>query len=796
MVYLSDSQSSVRRTIVWNARFAFMAAVATYASFMTMCEPVSAETSAVENRTAQVDGRAWLDRELPIDGRVRLLLAKMTLEEKIGQMWQLCGLGPDATITGDGRAARNSLVTDIREGRVGSVLNETDTRTINTLQKVAVEESRLGIPLIIGRDVIHGFRTVMPIPLGQAASWNPALVEEGASVAAREARSVGIAWTFAPMVDIARDPRWGRIAESLGEDPHLASQLSAAMVHGFQGKDLNSRDRVAACAKHFACYGAVEGGRDYNSAVVAPSSLRNVYLPPFRAAVDAGVATLMTSFNDLNGTPGTGNSHLLREVLRDDWKFRGFVVSDWESVREMIVHGYCRDDKDAVRTAVRAGVNMEMVSPLYHNELPALVKSGEIPQPMIDELVTEVLRVKMELGLFERPYTEEKRADLLSPASLKTARKLATQSVTLLKNTDSILPFDRSKWKKIAVIGPLADNKEAQLGAWALDGRASDCQSPLASLKESAEADVHVTYAPGLTDCLDVKTAGFEEAKSVAGDADVVVIFVGESADLSGEAHSRAIIDLPGAQNELIGAIAATGKPIVLVIEAGRPLTIGWQIEKAAAVLYSFHAGTMAGPAIADLLFGVESPSAKLPVTFPKSVGQIPLYYDHMNTGRPAREYDFAKDGRVDDTIKRTLGNNSNYMDMSPYPLFPFGYGLSYATFKYGIPELSSNTLRGAEKILIRASITNTSKVAADEIAQLYVHSLTNKPVRPVRELKGFRRVHLGAGETAEAAFSLSAEDLFYFDNQEQAHLEPGKFEVFVGPNSLAPLAGQFEVMK
>ena len=442
------------------------------ATCVAACDRVSAETAVVENRAVQAEDRAWLDHEQPIDERVRLLLAKMTLEEKIGQMWQLCGLGPEGTLTGDGRAARKSLVADIRDGRVGSVLNEVDTPTVNALQKIAVEESRLGIPLIIGRDVIHGFRTVMPIPLGQAASWNPELVEEGAGVAAREARSVGVAWTFAPMVDIARDPRWGRIAESLGEDPRLASELAAAMVRGFQGKDLSSPDHIAACAKHFACYGAVEGGRDYNSAAVSPSTLRNVYLPPFHAAVDAGVATLMTSFNDLNGTPGSGNTHLLRDVLRGDWKFRGFVVSDWESVREMIVHGYCRDDKDAVRTAVRAGVSMEMVSPLYHNELPGLVKSGEIPESMIDQLVTEILRLKMELGLFEHPYTEEKHADLLSPESLKTAQKLATQSVVLLKNQDKLLPLDRSKLKKIAVIGPMADNKDAQLGTWAIDGRA------------------------------------------------------------------------------------------------------------------------------------------------------------------------------------------------------------------------------------------------------------------------------------------------------------------------------------
>jgi beta-glucosidase len=462
----------------------------------------------------------------------------------------------------------------------------------------------------------------------------------------------------------------------------------------------------------------------------------------------------------------------------------------------MIVHGYSSDDKDAVRTAVRAGVSMEMVSPLYHNELPRLVKSGEIQESTINQLVSEILRVKMELGLFEHPYTEEKHAELMSPASLKMAQKLATQSVVMLKNKDGLLPLDRRKLKKIAVIGPLADNREAQLGAWAIDGRAADCRTPLAALKEAAGDGEQVIYAAGLADYLDSKTTGFEEAKSVAQTSDVVVMVVGEGADLSGEAHSRAIIDLPGAQNELVEAIAATGKPIVLVVEAGRPLTIGPQIAKVASVLYSFHGGTMAGPAIADLLFGVESPSGKLPVTFPKTVGQIPLYYDHMNTGRPAREYNFAKDARIDNTIKRDLGNNSNYMDVSPYPLFPFGYGLSYATFEYGKPELSSSTLRGKETIKIRAVITNTSKVAADEVAQLYVHSLMNKPVRPVRELKAFRRLHLEAGERAEVEFSLAGEDLIYFDNQEQPHLEPGKFQVFLGSSSLAPLASEFEVVE
>lgn len=754
------------------------------------------ESSAVEKSAAPSSGRPWLNRELPIDERVRLLIAEMTLEEKIGQMWQLPGLGPDAAITGDGKAARGGLVDEIRAGRVGSVLNEIDVRTVNAIQKIAVEDSRLGIPLIIGRDVIHGFRTVFPIPLGQSASWNPDLIQQAAAVAAREARSVGITWTFAPMVDVTRDPRWGRIAESPGEDPYLASRYAAATVRGFQGKDLAAPDRIAACAKHFAAYGATEGGRDYNTASISASTLRNVYLPPFHAAVKENVATLMTAFNELNGTPASGNTHLLRDILREEWKFQGFVVSDWGSVQEMIMHGYCPDETDAARTAVRAGVSMEMVSPMYHNELAALVKNGEVRQSTIDELVSEVLRVKMRLGLFEKPYTEANPAAILSEENLKVARQLATQSIVLLKNESQTLPLDRKKLQRIAVIGSLADDARAQLGTWSFDGRPEDCRTPLTAIKESASGDVQVTYVKGVADPLDRSTAHIDEAVAAAKDADILLVFAGESADLSGEAHSRAILDLPGAQNELIDALAKTGKPIVLIVEAGRPLTIGRQLEKAAAALYVFHGGTMAGPAIADLLWGEESPSGKLPVTFPKSVGQIPLYYNHTNSGRPARAYSFEKDSHIEDEIRRDLGYNSNYIDVTPYPLFPFGYGLSYTTFEYGEMQLSSTQLKAGETLTVRTSVKNTGKVASDEVAQLYVHEMWGKPVRPVRELKGFRRVHLKAGESTRIEFSLAAEDLAFFNNQEQAVAEPGKYEVFIGGNSLADRAGEFELVK
>jgi beta-glucosidase len=441
----------------------------------------------------------------------------------------------------------------IRGGGLGSILNEVDTKTINRLQKMAVEESRLGVPLIFGRDVIHGFRTVAPIPLAQAASWNPELVEQAATVAAREARSIGIHWTFAPMVDIARDPRWGRIAESLGEDPHLASALSAAMVRGLQGDDLSAPDRVAACAKHFAGYGAAEGGRDYNSAVISPSLLRNVYLPPFRAAVDAGVATLMASFNEVNGVPCSANRHLLRDVLREEWGFRGFVVSDWGSIEEMIEHGYCRNSKEAALAAIHAGLNMEMVSDTYHGHLSSLVKQGEIPESMIDQLVADVLRVKFQLGLFDKPYADDtQKSLLLSDDHLRVSRELARQSIVLLKNSDRLLPLDRSKIKTLAVIGPLADAKEAQLGAWAPDGRASDSRTALAAIRESAGAAIEIIYARGLVDDVDGSRKGFDEALAAARNADVVLLMVGEGAALSGEAHSRAILDLPGAQNQLV----------------------------------------------------------------------------------------------------------------------------------------------------------------------------------------------------------------------------------------------------
>lgn len=579
--------------------------------------------AVVENTRNRPDKPRWLNNHADVDTRVRALLGEMTLAEKIGQLWQLHGMVEKPTGDADGLVSRSELYDLIRRGQLGSVLSEVRPTTINEMQRVALEESRLSVPLIIGRDVVHGFRTIFPIPLGQAASWNPVLVEAAAAVAAREARSQGVHWTFAPVVDIARDPRWGRIAESLGEDPYLAAAMSVAMVRGFQGNDLAAPDRIAACVKHFAGYGAAEGGRDYNIAVISPEFLHNVYLPPFRAAIDAGVATLMTSSNEINGVPAHANRYLLRDVLRQWWGFRGFIVSDWTAIKEMIKHGYSTNKKAAALAAVTAGVNVEMASSVYHEHLAELVAEGHVAESAVDRLVFEVLRVKFQLGLFERPYVDTSGpSPLLAEEHLQLARQLARQSIVLLKNKNGVLPLDKSTPKKLAVIGPLADAKRDQLGTWILDGREADSRTPLTAIRESAGDEVEVLYVPALASDLDRSLSGFADAIDAAEQADVVLLIVGEHANISGEARSRAILDLPGAQNQLVKTITAVGKPVVMIVQAGRPLTIGAQIEQVDAVLYSLHAGTMAGPAIADLVWGIESPSGKMPVTFLKTLAR------------------------------------------------------------------------------------------------------------------------------------------------------------------------------
>jgi beta-glucosidase len=758
------------------------------------CFVLVKHTSAAEIAKAN---RPWLADQTDIESRVEALLEEMTLEEKIGQLRQTNGIGGAATGDAKHLEAEEALYKLVRDGQMGSILNEIDLKIINKLQRFAVDESRLGIPLVFGRDVIHGYRTIFPIPLGQAASWNPELVEAACAVAAKESRAMGIHWTFAPMVDIARDPRWGRIAEGFGEDPLLGSALAAASVRGYQGDDLSSPTRIAACAKHFVGYGAAEGGRDYNATSISSSALRNVYLPPFHAAVDAGVATIMSAFNDVNGIPMSGHSYLLRDVLREEWGFRGFVVSDWESIREMIPHGVAADERDAARLAALAGVNMEMTSLTFHNTLKKLVEDGEVGEDIIDDLVREVLRVKFQLGLFEKPYFDEAPSSvLLAKDSLKLARDAARQSIVLLKNEKQTLPLKSDKIKRITVIGPLADVQREQLGCWIPDGRAEDSITPLTGIREAAGDKIEVKFVSGLKNDLDDSTDGIAEAVAAAKDADVVILVVGEQANLSGEARSRATLDLPGTQNELVEEIATVGKPTVMIVQAGRPLTIGPQIEQVDAVLYSFHAGTMAGPAMADLLLGKESPSGKLPVTFPKSVGQVPLYYNHVMTGRPTREYEFEKDRKYDEEFDLEQGYNSNYLDVGAYPLFPFGYGLSYTTFEYGDIELSTKQLRKGQTLAVRVPVKNTGSVDADEVVQVYVRDLVGSITRPVRELKGFRRVTLKAGESQVLEFAISTDDLAFYNNEEELLLEPGKFELYVGGSSIAPKVGEFEVVE
>ena len=766
-----------------------------FLAYLGCCLTIGSISNAAESVVKQ---HPWLDKDVPLEERIGSLLAEMTLKEKVGQLTQSNGIGGEPTGNTKNLVADSALYELIRSGQLGSILNEVNVATINEFQRLAVEESRLGIPLIIGRDVIHGFRTVFPIPLGQAATWNPDMISKACEVAAREARSSGVHWTFAPMVDVSRDARWERIAESFGEDPYLTSVLASASVQGYQGDDLANVEHIAACVKHFAGYGAAEGGRDYNATMISPSMMRNVYLPPFQAAVDSGVATLMCGFHDVNGIPMSRNEYLLNDVLRNEWGFRGFVVSDWDSIFEMIEHGVSNNERAAALAAAKAGVNMEMSSLCYRRHLADLVTDGQIPEDEINKLVEQVLRVKFQLGLFDQPYTpSNSEGILLSGKHLDLARKVARQSVVLLKNEEHLLPLDSEKQKIVAVIGPLADSKRDQLGTWIPDGKEADSQTPLAAIREvGQQKDIEILSAAGLSDDLDQRTTGFADAAAIAKRADVVLLIVGERANISGESRSRAILELPGAQNELIDTIAGLGKPVVLIVQAGRPLTIGKQIEKVDAVLYSFHAGTMAGPAIADLLWGIESPSGKLPVTFLKAVGQIPLYYNHVNTGRPPRPYDFAKDKVVDEEFDLELGYNSNYIDVGPYPLYPFGFGLSYTSFTYGDVELSATKLRSGDVLAVRAPVTNTGKIAADEVVQLYARDLVGSITRPVRELKRFRRVHLKPDETSVVEFALPVDDLAFYNNEEARILEPGEFEIFVGGSSLAPKVDTITVTK
>lgn len=705
--------------------------------------------------------------------KVESLLSKMTLEEKIGQMNQITSYGNIEDMS--------SL---IKKGEVGSILNEVDPVRINALQRVAMEESRLGIPLLIARDVIHGFKTIFPIPLGQAASFNPQIAKDGARVAAIEASSVGIRWTFAPMIDIARDPRWGRIAEGCGEDTYLTSVMGAAMVEGFQGDSLNSPTSIAACPKHFVGYGAAEGGRDYNSTFIPERRLRNVYLPPFEAATKAGAATFMTSFNDNDGIPSTGNAFILKDVLRGEWGFDGLVVTDWASASEMISHGFAADSKEVAMKSVNAGVDMEMVSYTFVKELPALIKEGKVKESTIDEAVRNILRVKYRLGLFDAPYVDEKQPSVMyTPSHLKVAKQAAVESAILLKNDKEVLPLQESL-KTVAVVGPMANAPYEQLGTWIFDGEKAHTQTPLNAIKEMVGDKVQVIYEPGLAYSREKNPAGVAKAAAAAARADVILAFVGEEAILSGEAHCLADLNLQGDQSALITALAKTGKPVVTIVMAGRPLTIGQEVEESTAVLYSFHPGTMGGPALADLLWGKAVPSGKTPVTFPKMVGQIPVYYAHNKTGRPATRNEVLLDDIAVEAGQTSLGCTSFYMDAGFDPLFPFGYGLSYTTFKYSNVKLSSASLKKDDVLTVTFDLENTGKYKGTEVAQLYIQDKVGSVTRPVKELKRFTRVTLKPGEKKNVSFELPISELAFWNIDMVKVVEPGDFGLWVATDS------------
>ena len=709
--------------------------------------------------------------------RIESLLSRMTLDEKIGQMSQSTSMVSPLS---------ESIKEEIREGRWGSFLNAGSPADRAEAQRIARKESRLGIPLLFGRDVIHGYRTIFPIPLGQAASWDADLIEQAARTAAREANTEGIRWTFAPMVDIARDPRWGRIAESPGEDPYLASVVGGAMVRGFQGSTLDGDSLLASCAKHYAGYGAAEAGRDYNSAWIPQVLLQDVYLPPFHAALAAGAASVMTAFNTLNGVPATGNPFLLREILRGEWKFNGLVVSDYEAITEMIPHGYAATARDAARDALHAGVDMEMVSTAYHDHLKELVASGAVKVEWVDDAVRRILRLKARLGLFDEkiPAPAEAR---VTEESRAQAQQLAAESAVLLKNDGHILPIAETA-RSVAVIGPLADSPVDQMGTWVMDGRADEVRTPLVALREML-GESRVQYARGLKNSRDAGKEGFEEAVAAARQSDVVLLFLGEEQNLSGEARSRAFLDLPGAQEDLVNAIASVGKPTVAVILAGRPLTIHRAAARVNGVLWAWHPGTMGGPAIADLLFGRTAPSGRLPVTFPRTVGQVPIYYAHLNTGRPAAA---DEAGIPMGNPGEPKGYTSKYIDVDVSPEYPFGYGLTYTDFAYTNLRLSATAMGRDEKLTVSADITNRGSREGTEVAQLYVHPVAASVAQPVRLLKDFRRIQLKPGETRTVRFRIAADELAYHNQQNQLVAEPGRYQVWIARDAEQGLKAEF----
>jgi len=726
-----------------------------------------------------------------IDAKVEALLRKMTLEEKIGQLVQYSAGQP--TGPGTGRSDYNEM---IERGQIGALFNISTAKETNAYQRIAVEKSRLHIPIIFGLDVIHGFRTEFPIPLGLASTWDPQVVEKAARVAAREASATGIRWTFSPMIDIARDARWGRMAEGGGEDPFLGAQLAAAYVRGYQGSRLDAPDSIAACAKHYVGYGAAEAGRDYNTTEISEHTLREIYLPPFHAAVNAGSATIMSAFNSINGVPASANPFTLTQVLRKEWGFRGIVDSDWTSVAEIMAHGIANDGATAARKAFMAGVDMDMASSLYHDHMLKLVQAGQVPQANIDEGVRRVLRVKFALGLFDHPYADESKESqaMLQPESIALSRTAAERSFVLLKNAAAgaspLLPLS-DKTRNIALIGPLADDSPNMLGSWAGLGRGEDVISFHAALaKHVGEEHLFHVKGSGITDGTDADIAA---AVAAAGKADLVVLALGENAgEMTGEAASRAHLKLPGRQQELLEKVVAAGKPVVLIIFSGRPLTLPWAFEHVPAVIAAWFPGIQAGPALVRTLYGESNPSGRLVVSWPRTVGQEPLYYNALSTGRPA----------VAGSDPKYV---SRYIDEESTPQFPFGFGLSYSTFQYGATEIDSKTLKASQlrsalnkkvapALTATAAVTNSGSVAGEEVVQLYVRLEGTSTAQPVRALKGFQRVSLAPGETKKVTFNLAPDAFALWSIDNQFTVEAAKATVWISPNSAAGTGSPLEI--
>jgi beta-glucosidase len=735
--------------------------------------------------------------EIEIEKRVEELLSQMTLAEKVGQLVQKSPFGlvdwdavtnKRAQAEAQGQAfSYHDVVTlefeaHIREGRTGTVMCD-DPQLTNYLQRLAME-SRLHIPLLVAADVIHGYRTIFPIPLAQACTWNPDLVERAERIAAEEASARGINWIFAPMVDIARDPRWGRIAEGSGEDPYLGRILAEARVRGFQSADLETGRRVAACPKHYVAYGAAEGGRDYNTVEVSERLLRDVYLPPFTSAFDAGAGSTMSAFNDLGGVPASANSFTLRTILRDEWDWPGVVVSDFNAIGELVIHGVAADLKDAARLAILAGVDIDMESGAYASHLAELVEEGTVPLRVVDEAVRRVLRLKFNLGLFEDPFTDEGQAGqiILQGDFRAHALEVARQSMVLLKNESDLLPLQPGK-VRVAVIGPLADNRRDLLGTWASAGRAEDAESILQGIK-TCLPDSAVKFVEGCS-LHGKEPVDFSKAVTAASEADVIVLAVGEGADLSGEAHSRAHLGLPGRQQELADALVATGKPMVIVLLTGRPLVIPRLVEQAEALLVAWHGGIRTGQAIADILFGACNPSGKLAISWPRAEGQIPVYYAHKSTGRPAEG---------SGTTQFHEPFRSTYLDESNAPAFQFGFGLSYTRFEYADMKVETPSVSLDGSLVVSAEVKNTGPRAGEEIVQLYVKDLVASVTRPVKELKGFTRITLQPGEAQRVRFEVSVSDLGFHGLGMRYTVEPGAFKVWIGPDSEHGLEGEFIV--